>query len=63
VLGNVYDATEFLGTDSYTHVNRWAKKIKARTAVKRGRCVNRAFGAEDKQLKERHSARDIDALM
>jgi GST-like protein len=63
VLGSVYDATEFLSTDSYTHVNRWAQKIKARTAVKRGRCVNRSFGADDKQLKERHSASDIDALM
>ena len=63
VLGNVYGATEFLSTDSYTHVNRWARQIKDRTAVKRGRCVNRSFGSEERQLKERHSASDIDALM
>ena len=63
VLGSVYEATEFLGTDSYVNVNRWARQIKGRPAVKRGRCVNRAFGSEDKQLKERHSASDIDALM
>ena len=63
VLGNVYSATEFLSTDSYVHVNRWAQQIVERVAVKRGRCVNRAFGPEDKQLKERHSASDIDVLM
>jgi GST-like protein len=59
----VYKATEFLSTDSYVHVNRWAQKIKQRTAVKRGRCVNRGWGDEKKQLKERHSASDIDTLM
>ena len=63
VLGTVYEATEFLSTDSYIHVNRWANQIKERTAVKRGLLVNRGWGAEDKQLKERHSASDIDALM
>ncbi|MFT5503081.1 MAG: GST-like protein [Gammaproteobacteria bacterium] len=63
VLGDVYSATEFLNTESYVHVNRWANIIKERQAVKRGRCVNRGWGDEDKQLKERHSASDIDALM
>jgi GST-like protein len=63
VLGDVYKATEFLSTDSYVHVNRWAQKIKQRTAVKRGLCVNRGWGDEEKQLKERHSASDIDTLM
>ncbi len=63
VLGTVYEATEFLSTDSYAHVNRWAQQIKERPAVKRGRCVNRSFGSEDEQLKERHSANDIDALL
>ena len=62
VLGDVYSATEFLDTASYTHVNRWATQIRERDAVKRGKIVNRGFG-EGKQLKERHSASDIDALM
>ncbi len=63
VLGKVYEATEFLNTDSYTHVNRWAQQISERPAVKRGWVVNRVFGAEETQLKERHAATDIDALM
>ena len=63
VLGSVYEATEFLDTDSYVHVNRWAHQIRKRTAVRRGRKVNRGWGPEEKQLKERHSASDIDALM
>lgn len=63
VLGSVYDATEFLDADSYTHVNRWAHQIRQRNAVRRGRRVNRSWGDEDKQLKERHSAGDVDAVM
>lgn len=34
VLGEAYDAAEFLQADSYTHVMRWAKRIAARDAVK-----------------------------
>lgn len=34
VLGETYDAVEFLQADSYTHVIRWAKQISAREAVK-----------------------------
>ena len=63
VLGSVYEATEFLSTDEYTNVNRWAHHIRKRDAVRRGRRVNRSWGDEDKQLKERHSAADIDAVM
>jgi GSH-dependent disulfide-bond oxidoreductase len=63
VLGNVYSATEFLDTDSYVHINRWANVIKERQSVKRGLCVNRGWGDENKQLIERHSASDIDAVM
>lgn len=36
VLGKLYDAAEFLQVDDYTHVQRWAKKIAERPAVKRG---------------------------
>lgn len=35
VLGELYDAAEFLQVDDYTHVQRWAKNIANRAAVKR----------------------------
>ena len=61
VLGQLYNAAEFLTVDSYTHVQRWAKAIAARPAVQRGRRVNRNFGDAAEQLAERHSAADFDA--
>ncbi len=60
VLGNLYEAAEFLDVASYTNVVRWAKAIEARPAVKRGRIVNRSWG--DVFLKERHDASDFDGL-
>ena len=60
VTGNVYDAAEFLDAASYTHVLRWTKEIAERPAVKRGRMVNRAFGAPETQLRERHDASDFE---
>lgn len=59
VLGDIYDAGEFLDVESYTHVMRWAKQIARRPAVKRGRRVNRTWGDEDEQLAERHSHNDF----
>ncbi|MGR8949208.1 MAG: glutathione-dependent disulfide-bond oxidoreductase [Gammaproteobacteria bacterium] len=60
--GTVYDdAATFLDTASYKHLNRWIEVIKQRPAVERGRRVNRTWGEEDEQLRERHSAADIDA--
>lgn len=44
VLGDLYDAAEFLDVASYTHVVRWAKQVADRPAVKRGRRVNRTWG-------------------
>ncbi len=58
-LNRVYGAAEFLDTESYTHLIRWAKEIDNRDAVKRGSMVNRTWGDEDKQLRERHSASDF----
>ena len=58
-LGRLYSAGEFLDVESYKHVQRWAKAIDARPAVKRGRMVNRAFGDLDTQLHERHDANDF----
>ncbi len=60
VLGNVYNAAEFLDAEKYTHVQRWAKEIAERPAVKRGRIVNRTFGEPSEQLHERHAASDFD---
>jgi len=60
VLGKLYDAAEFLDAASYTHVVRWAEEIKARPAVRRGQRVNKAWGAEELRVPERHSAADID---
>ena len=59
VLGNVYDAAEFLDAGSYKHVQRWAKEVAARPAVKRGRIVNRTNGPLNEQLHERHDASDF----
>ncbi len=60
VSGVLYEAGEFLEVTTYTNVIRWAKNIQQRPAVKRGQRVNRVWGAEDKQLAERHSASDFD---
>lgn len=63
VLGNQYEAKDFLQVDDYTHVQRWAKAILARPAVQRGRIVNRTYGEEWEQLENRHSAADIDKVL
>jgi GST-like protein len=61
-LGEAYDgAREFLSIDSYEHVMRWTSEIAKRPAVKRGRRVNRTWGAEEEQLRERHAASDFDS--
>ncbi|ALS33721.1 GST-like protein [Pseudoalteromonas translucida KMM 520] len=59
VLGDIYDAAEFLDVASYTHVVRWAKQVSERPGVKRGRRVNRTWGPEEEQLAERHSNNDF----
>ncbi|CAA0110352.1 Disulfide-bond oxidoreductase YghU [Zhongshania aliphaticivorans] len=59
VKGYLYEAAEFLDVASYTHVIRWANLIAERPAVKRGRRVNRVWGAEDEQMVERHSSADF----
>jgi GST-like protein len=61
VEGNIYnDAKTFLSIDEYTNVARWVAEINARPSVKRGRIVNKVWGDEDTQLKERHSAADFE---
>ncbi|WP_434776206.1 glutathione-dependent disulfide-bond oxidoreductase [Pseudomonas oryzihabitans] len=60
VLGQLYNAAEFLAVQDYTHVQRWAQAIAARPAVQRGRRVNRTWGEAGEQVAERHSASDLD---
>ena len=60
VLGSQYNAQEFLAVHTYTHVQRWASNIQKRTAVKRGQRVNKVWGDEEKQLRERHKSTDLD---
>jgi len=59
VSNKVYDAAEFLQTQSYTHVLRWNDEIAKRPAVQRGRMVNRTWGEPASQLHERHEASDF----
>ncbi|GAK87622.1 glutathione S-transferase [Vibrio ponticus] len=63
VLGNAYDAAEFLDVQSYPNLLRWARDIAERQAVQRGRIVNRSWGEEWEQVPERHSADDIDQAL
>ena len=60
LLGRLYDAAEFLQVKEYKHAQRWAQTIDSRPAVQRGRKVNRTWGEDDMQVRERHSASDID---
>jgi len=57
--GTLYGAGEFLDVQSYKHVLRWTDAIAQRPAVKRGRIVNRTWGAPESQLAERHDASDF----
>ena len=58
-LGRLYNAATFLDVASYAHVVRWARAIDGRPAVRRGRVVNRTYGAPNEQLRERHDAADF----
>jgi len=60
VKGWSYGAAEFLSVGDYQHVQRWADRIYARPAVKRGRMVNRTSGEPAEQLRERHNASDFE---
>jgi GST-like protein len=60
VKGWNYNAGEFLSVHEYTNVIRWADRIHARPAVKRGRMVNRMSGDPAGQLRERHDASDFE---
>ncbi|RJY08068.1 glutathione-dependent disulfide-bond oxidoreductase [Aurantiacibacter aquimixticola] len=64
VTGDIYgDAQKFLSIHQYKNVARWAQELLERPAVKRGRMVNRTWGEEDAQLRERHSTSDFDGKL
>lgn len=60
VKGKIYDAAEFLSVHEYKNINRWADEILQRKAVLRGRLVNRTWGDENQQVRERHSSKDFE---
>jgi GST-like protein len=63
VAGTIYnEAKQFLSIDEYKNVGRWAREIAQRPGVRRGRIVNKVWGDEDQQLRERHSAADFEGL-
>jgi GST-like protein len=62
VLGEAYDAGEFVDAKSYTNVLRWTNQIGARPAVQRGKMVNSTSGPLEDQLHERHGASDFDTM-
>ena len=55
-----YGGGEFLSVQEYPHVIAWADKLLERSAVKRGRMVNRVMGDPASQLRERHDAGDFE---
>ena len=61
VFGEIYgEAKTFLSIPEYAHVERWVRQIAERPAVRRGRIVNKVWGEDDEQLRERHSAADFE---
>ncbi len=58
--GLLYDAADFLAVHEYENVKRWADQIGARPAAQRGRRVNRTWGDEAQQVRERHAASDFE---
>jgi GSH-dependent disulfide-bond oxidoreductase len=58
--GWAYESAAFLSVQDYHNVQRWTEAILQRPAVRRGRMVNRVFGAPAEQLHERHEAADFE---
>jgi GST-like protein len=59
-LGDAYNAGEFLNVTEYPHLRRWALELGERASVQRGKRVNKVWGDEREQLRERHDASDFD---
>ena len=54
------DAEVFLSGADYTHVHRYVDEVMSRPAYRRGEMVNRPWGPEETQLRERHAATDFE---
>ncbi len=64
VKGLLYgESATFLEAHTYENVLRWTNQIADRPAVKRGRIINRTWGAPNAQLRDRHSSADIDKVL
>jgi len=64
VKGLLYgESATFLSVHEYENVLRWTNAIAERPAVKRGRIINRTWGAPNAQLRDRHSAAEIDEVL
>lgn len=64
VKGLLYgESAKFLSVHEYKNVLRWTNEIADRPAVKRGRIVNRTWGAPNAQLRDRHNASEIDEVL
>ncbi len=62
-LGRIYDdANIFLSVHEYEHLQRLVQQLRERPAVDRGFKVNRIYGPEHEQLRERHDASDFERL-
>lgn len=57
--GLLYDAGEFLSVDEYVNVARWREQIFNRPAYQRAKRVNKIWGPEQEQIRERHSSDDF----
>ena len=63
VKDKLYDnAGEFLSVKEYEHVIRWADELLQRKPILKGRLVNRVWGDETQQMKERHGDDDFDQV-
>lgn len=60
VMREAYAAQEFLSVHEYGNLSRWVDLVGNRTAVQRGKMVNRAMGSPELQLRERHDAADFE---
>lgn len=64
VKGLLYgESAKFLEVHTYENMLRWTNEIAQREPVKRGRIINRTWGAANAQLRDRHSAAEIDAVL
>ena len=59
VIGQLYEAQEFLDVSSYPNLQRWSRDIASRPGVQRGERVNKSWGPEEERVPERHSAADF----